>query len=143
MMKSGVRPCVSGRAPGFTLLEVLVVLVIIALATTLAAMALGGGLEGMVLPDLRRMAGGLGVKGTSGMRKADLIAAIRTAQSSPRSGNGEAGTTASRPPSGRGSRRGQGAPERAETPPAPAAASDCWSRVRRRRRSPCARVDAA
>ena len=49
MMKSGVRPCVSGRAPGFTLLEVLVVLVIIALATTLAAMALGGGLEGMRL----------------------------------------------------------------------------------------------
>ena len=49
MMKSGVRPCVSGRAPGFTLLEVLVVLVIIAMATTFAAMALGGGLDGMRL----------------------------------------------------------------------------------------------
>ncbi len=49
MMKSGVRPCASGRAPGFTLLEVLVVLVIIAMATTLAAMALGGGLDGMRL----------------------------------------------------------------------------------------------
>lgn len=48
-MKSGVRPCVSGRAPGFTLLEVLVVLVIIAMATTLAAMTLTGGLDGMRL----------------------------------------------------------------------------------------------
>jgi general secretion pathway protein H len=48
-MKSGVRPCASGRAPGFTLLEVLVVLVIIAMATTLAAMVLSGGLDGMRL----------------------------------------------------------------------------------------------
>ena len=83
----------------------------------------GGGLEGMVLPDLRRMAGGLGVKGTSGMRKADLIAAIRTAQSGSRGENGVTGTSPSRPPSGRGSRRGQGAPERAETPAEPSAAS--------------------
>lgn len=49
MMKSGVCPCASGRAPGFTLLEVLVVLVIIAMATTFAAMALGGGLDSMRL----------------------------------------------------------------------------------------------
>lgn len=48
-MKAGVRPCASSRAPGFTLLEVLVVLVIIAMATTLAAMTLGGGLDGMRL----------------------------------------------------------------------------------------------
>lgn len=48
-MKSGVRSCASGRAPGFTLLEVLVVLVIVAMATTFAAMALGGGLDGMRL----------------------------------------------------------------------------------------------
>ncbi len=48
-MKRGVRPCANGRAPGFTLLEVLVVLVIIAMATTFAAMALGGGLDGMRL----------------------------------------------------------------------------------------------
>ncbi|MEO8364754.1 MAG: GspH/FimT family pseudopilin [Pseudoxanthomonas sp.] len=44
-----MRPCVNGSAPGFTLLEVLVVLVIIAMATTFAAMALGGGLDGMRL----------------------------------------------------------------------------------------------
>lgn len=48
-MKSRVRPCVSGRTPGFTLLEVLVVLLIIAMATTFAAMALSGGLDGMRL----------------------------------------------------------------------------------------------
>lgn len=48
-MKSGVRPCASGRAPGFTLLEVLVVLVIVAMATTLAAMVFSGGLDGMRL----------------------------------------------------------------------------------------------
>jgi general secretion pathway protein H len=48
-MKSGVRPCPSVRAPGFTLLEVLVVLVIVAMATTLAAMVFSGGLDGMRL----------------------------------------------------------------------------------------------
>lgn len=48
-MKSGVRPCASGRSPGFTLLEVLVVLVIIAMATALAAMAFSGGIDGMRL----------------------------------------------------------------------------------------------
>ncbi|WP_416339544.1 transcription termination factor Rho [Raineyella sp.] len=53
------------------------------------------------------MAGGLGVKGTSGMRKADLIAAIRSAQAGQSSGAAAAGST---PPGGRGSRRAQGAP---------------------------------
>jgi general secretion pathway protein H len=48
-MTSGVRPCVSVRPPGFTLLEVLVVLVIVAMATTLAAMVFSGGLDGMRL----------------------------------------------------------------------------------------------
>lgn len=44
-----MRPCASRRAPGFTLLEVLVVLVIVAMATTLAAMVYSGGLDGMRL----------------------------------------------------------------------------------------------
>lgn len=48
-MKRGLRPCIDGGAAGFTLLEVLVVLVIIAMATTLAAMAFSGGLDGMRL----------------------------------------------------------------------------------------------
>ncbi|OZM73822.1 transcription termination factor Rho [Amycolatopsis antarctica] len=39
-----------------------------------------GGLSGMVIADLRQLAGELGVSDTSGMRKGDLIAAIRERQ---------------------------------------------------------------
>ena len=39
-----------------------------------------GSLTSMVLPELRALAGKLGVKGASGMRKGDLIAAIRERQ---------------------------------------------------------------
>ncbi len=45
----------------------------------------GGSLSTMVLPELRALANRVGVKGTSGMRKGDLIAAIRDTQSG---GNG-------------------------------------------------------
>ena len=38
------------------------------------------GLSGMVLTELRSLAGELGIKGTSGMRKGDLIAAIKERQ---------------------------------------------------------------
>ena len=40
-----------------------------------------GGLSGMLLPELKKVAGGLGIKAT-GLKKADLVAAIRAAQSS-------------------------------------------------------------
>ena len=39
-----------------------------------------GGLSAMLLPELRQIAGGLGIKAT-GMRKGDLIEAIKAAQS--------------------------------------------------------------
>ncbi|MBT0568431.1 transcription termination factor Rho [Williamsia sp. CHRR-6] len=39
-----------------------------------------GGLNGMVLTELRQLAGELGIKGTSGMRKGDLVAAIADRQ---------------------------------------------------------------
>lgn len=45
------------------------------------ASAAGSSLATMVLPELRALAGKVGVKGTSGMRKSDLIAAIRERQS--------------------------------------------------------------
>ena len=45
------------------------------------ASAGGGSLSTMVLPELRALAGKVGVNGTSGMRKSDLIAAIRERQS--------------------------------------------------------------
>nr|WP_319943640.1 transcription termination factor Rho [Nocardia aurantia] len=53
------------------------------------------GLTGMLLPQLRALAGELGIRGTSGMRKGDLIAAIKenqaTTPSKPvRGGRGEA-----------------------------------------------------
>uniref|UniRef100_UPI000AD1273D Rho termination factor N-terminal domain-containing protein n=1 Tax=Rhodococcus phenolicus TaxID=263849 RepID=UPI000AD1273D len=40
----------------------------------------GAGLSGMVLAELRTLAAELGIKGTSGMRKGDLIAAIKERQ---------------------------------------------------------------
>ena len=42
--------------------------------------AFTGGLSSMLLPELRKLAGGLGIKST-GMKKAELVAAIRAAQS--------------------------------------------------------------
>jgi transcription termination factor Rho len=38
-----------------------------------------GGLSSMLLPELKQVAGGLGIKAT-GMKKADLVAAIRAAE---------------------------------------------------------------
>ena len=46
----------------------------------------GGSLTTMVLPELRALAGQVGVKGTSGMRKNELIEAIRETQSRSRNG---------------------------------------------------------
>ena len=40
----------------------------------------GEGLSSMVLPDLKALAGQLGIRGTSGMRKGDLVAAITARQ---------------------------------------------------------------
>ena len=44
------------------------------------------GLGGMLLPELKQMAGGLGIKGAGGMRKSQLIDAIKAAQSGGGSG---------------------------------------------------------
>ena len=64
----------------------------------------------MVLPELRALANRVGVKGTSGMRKGELIAAIRDTQNggtrqrgganggAPRRGSQRAGDPASPPP---------------------------------------------
>ena len=45
-----------------------------------SAEARRGGLAGMLLPQLRGLAAELGIKGTSGMRKGDLISAIKDRQ---------------------------------------------------------------
>jgi len=49
------------------------------------------GLTGMLLPQLRALAGELGIRGTSGMRKGDLIAAIKENQSGSGSGTATRG----------------------------------------------------
>ena len=38
------------------------------------------GLSGMLLPELKQMAGGLGIKGVAAMRKSQLVDAIKAAQ---------------------------------------------------------------
>ena len=60
-----------------------------------------GGLSGMVLVDLKALAGQLGIKGTSGMRKGDLVAAI-TARQSANSGSSTPSTSPSAAPAANG-----------------------------------------
>ena len=43
-----------------------------------------GGLNTMLLADLKAMAGGMGIAGAGSMKKADLVAAIKAAQSQPK-----------------------------------------------------------
>jgi transcription termination factor Rho len=68
------------------------------------------GLAGMLLPELKQMAGGLGIKGVGGMRKSQLIDAIKAAQSGGQSG----GQPAAESRDARNGARGQaaGAPAR-------------------------------
>ncbi len=55
----------------------------------------GEGLAGMVLTDLKALAGQLGIRGTSGMRKGDLIAAISARQNGSGAASGAADSGAS------------------------------------------------
>ena len=54
----------------------------------------GSGLSGMLLPELKQMAGGLGIKGAGAMRKSQLVDAIKAAQSGGQSG-GQSGAPSS------------------------------------------------
>ena len=54
--------------------------------------ARAAGLSSMVLPDLKAMASKLGIRGTSGMRKGDLIAAITARQSAARHDSDSSGS---------------------------------------------------
>ena len=55
--------------------------------TAPAAKKRAGGLNGMLLPELKQLAGGLGIKGVGGMRKSQLIDAIRAAQGGQQGGS--------------------------------------------------------
>ncbi len=65
------------------------------------------GLSGMVLSELRTVAGELGIKGTSGMRKGDLIAAIKERQAA--GGAGAKADAKSESAEAKSESRGQGA----------------------------------
>ncbi len=88
-------------------------------------------LEGMLLADLKKMAGDLGLKGTTGMRKGDLVAAIHERQGSGAASpaGGPAAEASNQEPTRRTRRatRTEGAPESAPATSAPqpsAAASE-------------------
>jgi transcription termination factor Rho len=50
----------------------------------------GGGLNSMLIADLKQMAGGMGISGSGKMKKAQLVDAIKAAQSGGRAGGGAA-----------------------------------------------------
>ncbi|MFF1822582.1 transcription termination factor Rho [Kribbella sp. NPDC058245] len=54
----------------------------------------GGGLEGMLLPELKQLAGTLGIKGTGALRKGQLIEAIKAAQPGGSAGGSTGGSRA-------------------------------------------------
>jgi transcription termination factor Rho len=74
----------------------------------------GSGLSGMLLPELKQMAGGLGIKGAGGMRKSQLVDAIKAAQSGGQSGGASGASQSTSQPSGRTDRAEK--PETAERP---------------------------
>ncbi|WP_330183092.1 transcription termination factor Rho [Nocardia sp. NBC_01503] len=76
------------------------------------------GLTGMLLPQLRALAGELGIRGTSGMRKGDLIAAIKENQS----GGAKATAAVGKATTARNAKgKGDTAPTGGESAPADAA----------------------
>ncbi|MGZ4549056.1 MAG: Rho termination factor N-terminal domain-containing protein, partial [Blastococcus sp.] len=62
--------------------------------TTGNARRRGNGLSGMLLPELQRLAGELGISGTGRMRKGDLVAAISARQVGGGAGNSRPGDSA-------------------------------------------------
>ncbi|MFZ2013153.1 MAG: Rho termination factor N-terminal domain-containing protein, partial [Nocardioides sp.] len=71
-----------------------------------------GGLNSMLLADLKSMAGGLGIRGAGSMKKAQLVDAIKAAQSGGQAG-GRSGGPADR---GRSEEAHQGARESKQEP---------------------------
>jgi len=73
----------------------------------------GAGLDGMVLPELKQLAGTLGLKGTGAMRKGQLIEAIQSAQGGSRPAAESSSSPSAGTATGNGGRR---AARRAEGP---------------------------
>ncbi len=99
--------------------------------------ARAGGLNGMLLADLKQLAGGLGIKGAGSMKKAQLVEAIKAAQSGGQSGGqSSAGAAEGRDEAGTG--RAQAADAGADAG-APAKAGTEVGRVKQRTRGERAR----
>jgi transcription termination factor Rho len=79
-----------------------------------------GGLNSMLLPELKQLAGGLGIRGVATMRKSALVDAIRTAQSGDRASVPERASSSGAPggTSQSGSFSGNGTPAAADRFPA-------------------------
>ncbi len=81
----------------------------------------GSGLSGMLLPELKQMAGGLGIKGAGGMRKSQLVDAIKAAQS----GGGQSGSqSGGQPEKARKSADAAPSPDKGAADDAPQARND-------------------
>lgn len=75
----------------------------------------GGGLNSMLLADLKSMAAGLGISGAGSMKKAQLVEAIKAHQSGAHAGGQDTGSRSAEPRQDRQERRAeQPRPERAE-----------------------------
>ncbi|RVW02638.1 transcription termination factor Rho [Rhodococcus xishaensis] len=94
----------------------------VAASTKRAEARRGAGLSGMVLAELRSLAGELGIKGTSGMRKGDLIAAIkeRQGEAAAKPANSSSGSAVAAPAADKADSRG----EQASSGPAPTDTQD-------------------
>ncbi|WUD68365.1 transcription termination factor Rho [Nocardia sp. NBC_00508] len=115
------------------------------------------GLTGMLLPQLRALAGELGIRGTSGMRKGDLIAAIKENQSAgksakvekPAKGEAKSAVTAKADAPAKADSATASAPAKAEqatldvTPAAPATASEAPAPAKTAHAEPAPAADAA
>jgi transcription termination factor Rho len=73
-----------------------------------------GGLNSMLLADLKQMAGGMGISGAGSMKKAQLVEAIKAARSSQSGPSTQSGPTQTAP--AQGSERGRGENGQAEAP---------------------------
>ncbi|PWD42653.1 transcription termination factor Rho [Gordonia paraffinivorans] len=98
------------------------------------------GLSGMVLSELRTVAGELGIKGTSGMRKGDLIAAIKERQAA--GGAGAKADAKSESAEAKAESRGQGAEAASADDSQPTAAETSEAGRGSRRRGGAAKNEA-
>ncbi|WP_179229236.1 transcription termination factor Rho [Parenemella sanctibonifatiensis] len=82
------------------------------------------GLEAMLLPELRQLAGSIGLRGLTGMRKADLISAIRARQADQASANNAPAASPSHQPTADAGAQTAPRTRRAERPAGPASTND-------------------